>query len=563
MPGNGVCGHREQGRPGRQSPFRPPSTPLAAAPHAPVPEDRKQVRGSKRWVLGFLAVWLVVTAREGMSAAWAAEPDRTATIVYYDLAGNETLDPADTQNNSSYSHEVLMALYDGLIRMDDAGTPGPGLAESWTRNDDLTEITLKLRRGVTFHDNTPFNADAVKTNFERNMALGRRAGGTVYEAMNLIAAIDVQGDDTVRLKLKLPNGQIEYWLGSTAGFMVSPAALKDGAIGSALHGIGTGPFRVKSFEPNVKTALSRNDTYWGGIAGRPAGFEHHYVPDGRARLNALRSGQANIAQLDARQISEAKDAGLTIQVVEKNAFWDIYPNLAKGPLGDVRVRQAIMHAIDREAIADALTFGSGRATWQYWSRQSPYYVKELENRYPFDQAKARALLKEAGLPNGFELTQLLLNNSEYRQIAEALQAMLGEVGIRVKFDVVDVSQFPLFYKPPPRGDMLLARYGGRSDPVQTLYELVGTGGSYAPGGSASPEIDRLLNQARAMAATDPRRVALMQQLSRVIADTAATLPIITRANVYAYRSGCILNLQAFLPAGDDRFNDVQIASGCK
>ncbi len=528
----------------------------------------------KRWVFGVLAAPVVATrfvvmapfvlmASGPISATWAIEPDKAAVIVYYDLAGNETLDPADPQNNSSYSHEVLMALYDGLIRMDDAGTPGPGLAESWTRNDDLTEITLKLRRGVTFHDNTPFNADAVKANLERNMALGRRAGGTVYEAMNLIAAIDVQGDDTVRLKLKSPNGQIEYWLGSTAGFMVSPTALKDAAAGSALHGIGTGPFKVKSFEANVKTVLSRNDAYWGGTTGRPAGFEHHYVPDGRARLNALRSGQANIAQIDARQIPEARDAGLTIQVVEKNAFWDIYPNLAKGPLGDVRVRQAIMHAIDREAIADALTFGSGRATWQYWSRQSPYYVKDLENRYPFDQAKARALVKEAGFPNGFELTQLLLNNSEYRQIGEALQAMLGEVGIKVKFDVVDVSQFPLFYKPPPRGDMLLARYGGRSDPVQTIYELVGTGGSYAPGGSASPEIDQLLNQARTMAATDPRRVGLMQQLSRVIAETAATLPVITRANVYAYRPGCILNLQAFLPAGDDRFNDVQIASGCK
>jgi peptide/nickel transport system substrate-binding protein len=345
--------------------------------------------------------------------------------------------------------------------------------------------------------------------------------------------------------------------------MVSPAALKDGAVGSKLEGIGTGAFKLKSFEPNVKTVLIRNEAYWGGTAGRPAGFEHHYVPDGRARLNALRSGQANVAQIDARQIPEAKDAGLTIQIVEKNAFWDIYPNLAKGPLGDVRVRQAMMYAIDREAIADALTFGSGHATWQYWSPASPYYVKALENRYPFDQAKAKALLKEAGLPNGFELTQLLLNNSEYRQIAEALQAMLGEVGIKVKFDIVDVSQFPQFYKPPPRGDVLMARYGGRSDPVQTIYELVGTGGSYAPGGSASPEIDKLLNQARAIPATDPRRVELMQQLSRVIADTAATLPIITRANVYAYRPGCIVNLQAYLPAGDDRFNDVQIASGCK
>ena len=516
-------------------------------------------------VTATIAVWLAAAAPRLAGAADAnpAAPDTRAAIVYYDLAGNETLDPADTQNNSSYSHEVLLALYDGLVRMDNAGLPGPGLAESWTRNEGLTEITFKLRHGVTFHDGTPLNADAVKKNFERNIALGRRAGGTVYEAMNLIAAIDVQGDDTIKLTLKAPNGQIEYWLGSTAGFMVSPAALADGATGSALRAIGTGPFKLKSFEPNVKTVLVRNDAYWGGTAGRPAAFEHHYVPDGRARLNALRSGQANIAQIDARQIPEAKDAGLTVQVVEKNAFWDIYPNLAKGPLGDLRVRQAIMYAIDREAIAEALTFGSAHATRQYWSSASPYYVKELETRYPFDQDKARALLAEAGLKNGFELTQLLLNNSEYRQIAEALQAMLGEVGIKVKFDVVDVSQFPLFYKQPPRGDVLMARYGGRSDPVQTMFELVGTGGSYAPGGSASPEIDRLLNQARSMAGNDPRRVETMRDLSRAISDNAATIPIITRSNVYAYRPGCVTNLQPYLPAGDDRFNDVEIAAGCK
>jgi peptide/nickel transport system substrate-binding protein len=518
-------------------------------------------------------VWTTMQVTTIALAAWfaialpaptrAAEPNAAATIIYYDLAGNETLDPTDPQNNSSYSHEVMLALYDGLIRMDDAGVPGPGLAESWTRNEDLTEITLKLRQGVTFHDGTPFNAEAVKRNLDRAASLGRRAGGTVFEAVNLISAIEVQGNDTVTLKLKTPSGQIEYWLGSTAGMMVSPAAFKDGAVGGTLQPIGTGPYKLKAFEANVRTVLVRNDSYWGGITGRPAGFEHHYVPDGRARLNALRSGQANIAQIDARQIPEAKGAGLFLQVVEKNALWDIYPNLAKGPLGDLRVRQAMMYAIDREAIADALTYGSARPIRQLWSSQSPFHVKELEDRYPFDQSKAKALLAEAGLKDGFEITQLLLNNSEYRQIAEALQAMLSEVGIRLKFDVVDVSQFPLFFKPPPRGDVLLARYGGRSDPVQTVYELVGTGGSYAPGGSASPEIDRLLKQARGMAATDPKRVEVMRDLARTISDTAATIPVITRANVYAYRPGCILNLKAYLAAGDERFNDVQVASGCK
>ena len=109
----------------------------------------------------------------------------------------------------------------------------------------------------------------------------------------------------------------------------------------------------------------------------------------------------------------------------------------------------------------------------------------------------------------------------------------------------------------------MARYGGRSDPIQTVFELVGTGGSYAPGGSASPEIDNLLGQARALAASDPKRLEVMRKLAREISEQAATLPIISRANVYATKPGCIVNLNPYLPSGDDRFNDVRIAASCK
>ena len=514
------------------------------------------------WLM-LLGAGLLVAATPVRAADKTAAVNIDATLVYYDMAGNATLDPAEPQNNSTYSHEALLAIFEPLIRLDDAGVPGPGLADSWTRNDDLTEMTLHLRPGLTFHDGTPVNAAAVVRNFERSTALGRRAGATVYETFALISSFEAQGDDTVKIKLKAPNGQIEYWLGGTAGMMISPAALKVDAFGGSLTAIGAGPYKLKSFDANVTTVTTRNDAYWGGVKDRPAGFEHHYVPDGRARLNALRSGQANIALIDARQIPEAKAAGLAVQVVDKNALWDIYLNLKKGPLGDQRIRQALMHAIDRDALAEALTFGSGHATEQIWSSRSPFFVPELEQRYPFDQAKAKALMAEAGYKDGFELTQLLLNNSEYRPLAEALQANLAEVGIRVKFDVVDLSQFPLFFKPPPRGDMLMGRYGGRSDPVQSVFELVGTGGSFTPGGVASPEIDNLLNKARAMAATDPRRVEVMRQLAREISDTAATIPIISRSNVYATKPGCILNLQPYLPSGDDRFNDVHIAAGCK
>ena len=510
-----------------------------------------------------LLAWTMSLALLTAASARAAEPNLNTPVIYYDMAGNETLDPVEPQNNSSYSHEALLAVYEPLIRLNDAGDPEPGLVESWTRNADLTELTLKLRKGVTFNDGTPFNAEAVKRNFERMTALGTRAGTTVIETFKLIDSVEYRGEDVVHIKLKKPSGQIEFWFGANAGMMVSPAALTEGVIGSALKPIGAGPFRVKNFDPNVKTLTTRFDGYWGGIKGRAIAFEHHYVPDGRARLNALRSGQANIAQIDPRQIPEAKGAGLQIQMTDKNALWLIYTNLKKGPLGDIRVRKAMAHAIDREAIAEALTNGSARATWQMWSRASPFYVPELENAYPYDPAKAKALLAEAGYKDGIDLTDLVLNNSEYRQMAEALQANFADVGIRMKLDVVDVSQFTQFYRPPTRADMLMGRYGGRSDPIQTVHEIVGTGGSYAPGGVASPRIDELLGQARAMAATDPRRVGVMRDLAREVVTSVATIPMITRSNVYAYKPGCVLNLVPYLPSGDDRFNDVTIAAGCK
>ncbi len=309
--------------------------------------------------------------------------------------------------------------------------------------------------------------------------------------------------------------------------------------------------------------MVRNDSYWGGIAGRPAAFEHHYVPDGRARLNALRSGQANVVLIDPRQIPEAKGAGLTVQINEKNGVWDIYVNLGRAPLDNLKVRQAFMHAVDREALAEALSFGSGKPTVQFFASSSPVYDPDLEKLYPYDPAKAKALLAEAGFKGGVDITQLLLNTTEYKQLGEALQAMLAESGIRVKFDVIDASQFNLFRRSPYRGDYLMARWGGRADPLQTFQELIATGATYNPVGVANPEIDVLIAKARAMLPEDPARLVLLRQIARLGVEYVSNMPLMTRSNVYAFRPGCILGLVAYLPVGDDRFNDVQVAANCK
>lgn len=495
--------------------------------------------------------------------AIAAEPEANpnATLIYFDAIGNQTMDPQEPQNNSSFAQGVLMAVYDPLILLDAAGNPVPGLAQSWEYNADLTVFTMKLRPNVTFHDGTKFNAGVVVKNFERSISIGSKAGAATLETLSQIASIETEGDDIVRLKLKAPSGQMPYLLGFQAGMMISPAAFGDNAFGAAVKPIGTGPYRVRTFESNVRTFTTRNDDYWGGIAGRPAAFEHHFVPDSRARLNAVRSGQANLALIEGRQINEAKAAGFTVQINEKNSTWEVQANFSRGNVGKLKVRQAMMHAIDRQALSDALGFGASQPTVQFFASSSPAYVKELESMYPFDQAKARALLTEAGYPNGVDINWLLLNTNEYKQIGEAVQSMLGEVGIRIKFDIIDVSQFYTFRRPPQRGDILMVRWGGRPDPLQTFQET--SGSTAIPWGAAVPEIDTLIAEARAMNPADPRRLGVLHKLGRVTTEQASHISLMTRSSVYAYRPGCIINLPAYLPTGNDRINDTKVGAKCK
>jgi peptide/nickel transport system substrate-binding protein len=488
--------------------------------------------------------------------------DPNATLIYFDAVSNQTLDPREPQNNSSFAQGPLMAIFDSLVRLDASGEPTPGLAQSWEYNADLTEFTMTLRPGVTFHDGSKFDAAAVAINLERSTALGNRAGNATFETTSQIATVEVLADDKIRLKLKKPSGQMPYLLGGQAGMMIAPAALADNPFGAALKPVGAGPYRVRSFDSNVQTITARYDGYWEKSKTRPAGFEHHFASDARARLNAVRSGQANLALIEPRQISEAKAAGFAVQVNEKNSTWEIGVNTSHEITGKIKLRQAIMHATDRAALAEALGFGASKPTVQYFASSSPYFQPELEKMFPYDPAKAKLLVKEAGYPNGVDISWLLLNTNEYKNIAEAMQSMLADVGIRVKFDVVDVSQYTLFRRPAPgRGDVLMVRWGGRPDPLQTFQE--GIGSAALPWGAASPEIDPLIEKARGMAPGDPHRKEIMLRLGRIATEQVAHITLMTRSNVYAYKPGCIAGLPAYLPTGNDRMNDTEVGTGCK
>ncbi len=511
-----------------------------------------------QWLAGGCAALSLAAA----APAWA-QYNTAATLIYYDAVSNQTLDPQEPQNNSSFAQGTTMAIFDALVYLDPSGKPTPGLAESWSYNADLTEMTLKLRPNVSFQDGEKFNAAAVAKNFERSIMLGTRAGFATSETMGAIAAVEIVDPMTIRLKLKSPNGQMPFLLGSQAGMMISPASLTEGAFGASLKPVGTGPYRMRSFESNVRTVMDRFDGYWGGKGDRPAVMEHHFVPDSRARLNAVRSGQANLALIDPRMIAEAKGAGLGVQINEKNSTWDIYINVKRDNMSRLKLRQAFMYGLDRQAVSDALGFGASKPTTQLFSSLSPVYDKSLDEMYPYDPAKAKQLVAEAGYPNGVDVNWVLLNTPEYKQIAEAIQSMMGDIGIRIKFDVVDISQFTTFRRPPTRGDVMMTRWGGRPDPLQSFQEVTGTGGSVNPGDAAVPEIDTLIDKARRMDPTLPERLEVVRKLNRLTVEVVSHIGIMTRSAVYASKPGCISGLPSYLPTGNDRMNDVRIAEKCR
>ena len=491
------------------------------------------------------------------------EPDPGATLTYFDAATNATLDPVEPQSNSSVSQAALLAIYDPLVKLSDSGEALPGLAASWSFNGDLTAFTMVLRPEVIFQDGTKVDAAAVVRNLRRSIDLGSRAGASTQELTSKIAGIEAKGTDTVVLRLKEPNGQIPFLLAMQPGMMISPESLVEGAFGGTLKAVGAGPYRVRQFEAAVRTVMDRFDGYRGGNAGRPASFVQQYVPDGRARLNAVRSGQATLSLLDTRQIDEAKAAGLTVQVNDRNTITDLYVNAHRATTGQLKVRQALMYAIDREALVEALGGKVARPTVQLFSPISRMYDPELEKRFSHDPAKARQLLTEAGFPNGVDINWLMSNTSETRTMAEAVQAMVAESGIRMKFDVVDISQYVLFRRPPTRGDIFLGRWGGRADPLQVFQEVAGSDGSVNAGGAATPEIDALIGKARGMRIGDPAREAILHQLNRLTTEQVSHVALMTRPNIYASRPGCVLNLTSYLNTGSDRFNDVRVGKGCK
>jgi len=326
---------------------------------------------------------------------------------------------------------------ESLLRYDESGNLAPFLATGWGVADDLKSITFTLRKGVKFHDGTDFNAEAAKWNLTMYNAEG-------FKYLRAIKSIDIIDDYTIRCNLSQFDNTIMGYLTQMAGMMVSPTAYKKhGKEWCEKNPVGTGPFKLVSRERDVKSVWERNENYW--QEGKPylKGIKWVVIADPMTKVASLKAGEIDVlldvSSKDAKDLEASGKFNIRSSPT-RTIFLSGDTGDPKSPFADIKVRQAMEHAIDKQAIVDNFFFGYSSASNQWVERVDPYYNPDVVGR-PYNPQKAKELLAEAGYPDGFKTKLICINIPLFVDVFTAVHAYLKEVGIDAKFELVGKSKW--------------------------------------------------------------------------------------------------------------------------
>lgn len=365
------------------------------------------------------------TGADASEAKGEINPDATLRVAV--RRPNTTLDPHVAA--TTVEEQLLDLIYDRLFRLQPDGTIIGELAESHDFTDE--GLVLKLREGVEFQDGTPLDAEAVKINIDRARTLEESA---LKADLSTVSAVEVVDPATVLLRMPKMDTRIVPVLSTRAGAMVSPASIEAGTVAS--KPIGAGPFKIGEFTLDVRLDLERWEGYWNPDIVDVAKLEIMVLPDTAARMNAVRSGQADVAQIEPNQLPEAEGAGLVAKATNMQTVAAIMISVDNVPaFADERVRKAVNHAIDREGIVNGLLQGHGEPTAQFFPPGSVAHDDSVEDLYPYDPEKAKKLLAEAGYPDGFEFT-VNFGTTPSTEELEAVAGSLSEVGITMHVETL-------------------------------------------------------------------------------------------------------------------------------
>jgi glutathione transport system substrate-binding protein len=362
--------------------------------------------------------------------AFAASKD----IIYGSESTVKSLDPHDTSD--TYSGAIEKTMLQGLMGFDRDLKVIPLLAESYTFNDAATEFTFKLRKGIKFHDGTPFNAEAVRVNIERLMS-GKYKRSSLMKPVKELIVID---EATVKFVLKEPFGAFINAVAHPGTLLMSPAAITKFGDEVSKNPVGTGPYIFVEWVSGDHVKIKKNPEYWKGkvkvdsITFRP-------VPESGTRLAMLRAGQAQYIYPMPPELLKVVENDKNIEIIKQPSIIERYMvlNTKYQPLSDQRVRQAINYALDKQSIIRIAWGGAAveadsviPANLQFYKKQAPW---------PYDPAKAKALMKEAGYEKGFSVVFLTPNASNRLRATEMVQQQLKEINITGEIQSMDVASF--------------------------------------------------------------------------------------------------------------------------
>ncbi|MEQ6249298.1 ABC transporter substrate-binding protein [Sulfitobacter sp. HNIBRBA3233] len=350
------------------------------------------------------------------------------------------LEPPHLDPTSAAAGAIDSVLYsnvfEGLTRFTSDGAIVPGLAKSWEISEDGLTYTFTLQEGVTFHDGTTMDADDVKFTLDRILAEdSANAQKALYAS---IAEVNVIDPATVEVKLSEPNGMMLFNLAWGDAVIVAPESIEN----IKQQPIGTGAFKFDSWTQGDSIEISRYDGYWGEPA-KLASATFKFISDPTAAFSAMMAEDIDVfSGFPAPENLPQFEADPRFQVLVGSTEGEtiLSTNNKQAPFDDVRVRQALAHAIDRQAIIDGAMFGYGTPIGTHFAPHNPAYV-DLTAQSAYDPEKAIALLEEAGLGDGFETTLFLPPPSYARRGGEIIAAQLAEVGIKAEITNVEWAQW--------------------------------------------------------------------------------------------------------------------------
>lgn len=415
-------------------------------------------------------------------------------------------------------------VYETLIQFDKEMKIQPLLATEWEQVDDLTwEFTLK--EGIKFHDGSAFNAEAVKKTLDR--ILDPATGSPQQSKLGMIKEVIASDETHVTLKLSEPYAPLLSILASNEGSIISSKVIDESADQLATHPVGTGPFVFESWKSGQDIVLTKNKEYW----GEPVKLDKvvfKVVPEDATRIAMVEQGEAQISdQVPVTEIDriEASDS-LNLYRTEGLAVEYVGFNTTAAPFDDVRVRKAVSHAIEREAILSGVYNNIGTLANVAMSPKVFGYSKNVE-AYPYDVNEAKKLMKEAGLEKGVKVKLLTSDRKERINMAEVIQSQLKGIGVEVEIQVMEFGAY-IDEVDSGKHQMFIGGWGNATgDGDYNQYNLFHSDSLGSPGNHfyyQKPEIDTLIEQGRVE--IDPaKREEIYEKAMQIEMDDAVYIPI--------------------------------------